>query len=1282
MAATENKQNLVTWDWRSNFSDTFMLQAMQSLEKGSIINFRQSPDGSNVNATTDTGFHVYIGNVPTTYEQFLRFPSWYTVRQDRDKYPDFRDYFSCDCSVGRKGGRCRHMALVMLYWEKLHGPFTYVVDPKVREKYEAEQRSKKREAMRRYGNISFAHSYFETFYDPMPASIYFQMDTLLQNANLSCSMSIADAAEKAVGSFSESFQYTFDTTDSHEQIISTVWNQNDGRVAKIAFTQKEIRQLECGCGQCRLKASTGWYYFRPEPPRICHHALALWIWTRQYVLENNPGDKTDPKAHKLMSLLSRAVQKELIESTVPDEEPTSSAPALHPTVDLRPRLLRNEELKIVFDLSENGEKGLLVKDFDDLVSSVEEEKVYTLGKKCAPDFSKVTFTEKAARWYDLIRERVRFIDALNDEQNQSRYYYYSNDLSPGNSFRLKGRDADRIYDLAEGTVITDQFGTRTQIRSLVVSPEAPKASISLSPLKASDKLIGIEMKGEIPRFIEGESASYLLNDRTFSRISADDFRGLRPFLDIAGDSGSFSCVIGERQFQEFSYRILPSLRDSGLVQLKDEVSQLLEPILPPEPEFTFFVDVVQDRITCRVTVAYGEDAPFPLGFPNNSTVHDFSQEDRVLADVRKFFPDQDHDLQEYTCVSDDNRLITIKTEALPMLSRFGTVNGSDAFRRIQFRKIPHTSLSVSLESDLLDLSIKTTDLTSDELLEILSSYRQKKRWHRLRSGDFIDLRNAQELEDLDQTLSGMNLTLEELLKGDVHVPKYRALYVEKMLEAHDELASSRDSEFKSLIRSFQTIRDSSFEPPKSLENTLRSYQLYGFRWLSTVSAYGFGGILADEMGLGKTLQMLSWLLSQKDAGETRPALIVCPASLVYNWAEECRRFTPGLTAQTLDGNLAHRKELLEDIEKGNDCFDLYITSYDLLRRDIALYDKLSFSAAILDEAQYIKNQNAAVSKSVRILKATHRFALTGTPIENRLSELWSIFDFLMPGFLYTSSEFAAEFETPIMKYKDPDVTTRLSRMTEPFILRRKKTDVLKDLPEKLEETRSSVMESDQRKLYDAQVVHMKLMLDNSSESNEDKMRILAEITRLRQICCDPSLIFENYHGSSTKRTACMDLIESAIDGGHRMLLFSQFTSMLSLLADDLKERNIPFYTITGATPKQERLRLVNSFNSGNVPVFLISLKAGGTGLNLTGADVVIHYDPWWNIAVQNQATDRAHRIGQTRQVTVIRMIAADTIEERIVQLQEAKRDLAEAIINGQSNSLMSLSKEELMDLIG
>ena len=274
---------------------------------------------------------------------------------------------------------------------------------------------------------------------------------------------------------------------------------------------------------------------------------------------------------------------------------------------------------------------------------------------------------------------------------------------------------------------------------------------------------------------------------------------------------------------------------------------------------------------------------------------------------------------------------------------------------------------------------------------------------------------------------------------------------------------------------------------------------------------------------------------------------------------------------------------------------------------------------------------------MKVLKADQRYVLTGTPIENRLSELWSVFDFLMPGFLYSNREFVHLFETPIMKKKDEDATNQLARMTEPFIFRRRKADVLKDLPDKLEETQSVEME-EQRRCYDAQVVYMHEMLAGISDLGEEKMRILAEITRLHKIYCDPSLLFENYTGASAKREACIELIQNAIDGGHRMLAFSQFTSMVNLLEVDLRNNGIPFYLIIGATSKQECLRLVNAFNDGDVPVFLISLKTGGTGLNLTGPDVVIHYDPWWNLAAQNQAPDRALRIVQTRQVTVIKLI--------------------------------------------
>ncbi len=409
--------------------------------------------------------------------------------------------------------------------------------------------------------------------------------------------------------------------------------------------------------------------------------------------------------------------------------------------------------------------------------------------------------------------------------------------------------------------------------------------------------------------------------------------------------------------------------------------------------------------------------------------------------------------------------------------------------------------------------------------------------------------------------------------------------------------------------------------------------------------------------------------------------MICPSSLIYNWQEEINRFAPELEVHPIAGNAAARRQQLMQLENASEASAVCVTSYDLLRKDITLYEKLSFRMVVLDEAQYIKNQNAAVTKAVKALRSDLRFALTGTPVENRLSELWSIFDFLMPGFLYGYEEFSRKFEVPITKDKDETASERLKQMTAPFILRRLKSDVLKDLPQKLEEVRYARFEEEQQKIYDGQIIRMKKLLTNSESGGKDRIKILAELTRLRQICCDPSLIFENYHGKSTKRTACLELIESARNSGHRILVFSQFASMLEILEEDLRRSQIPYFKIVGSTPKEQRLQLVKSFNEGDVPVFLISLKSGGTGLNLTGADVVIHFDPWWNLAAQNQATDRAHRIGQKNTVTVYRIIVKDSIEERILALQEAKKDLADAILSGEGESLFTMTGEELMKLL-
>ena len=350
---------------------------------------------------------------------------------------------------------------------------------------------------------------------------------------------------------------------------------------------------------------------------------------------------------------------------------------------------------------------------------------------------------------------------------------------------------------------------------------------------------------------------------------------------------------------------------------------------------------------------------------------------------------------------------------------------------------------------------------------------------------------------------------------------------------------------------------------------------------------------------------------------------------------------------------------------------------------MAEYENKQFEYQVIDEAQYIKTHTTAAAKSVKVIHAKHKMALTGTPIENRLSELWSIFDYLMPGFLYSYDVFKKEIETPIVKQKDEEATKRLKRMVSPFILRRLKGDVLKDLPDKIEELQYAHMDEPQQVLYDAQVAHMKETLKGQDEETfkRNKIQILSELTRIRQICCDPALMVENYHGESAKKEACLDLIERAIEGEHKMLIFSQFTTMLDILAQELEKKNIAYYTITGATPKEKRLELVKKYNTNDVPVFLISLKAGGTGLNLTGADMVIHYDPWWNVAAQNQATDRAHRIGQTKIVTVYKLIVKGTIEEKIVKMQQDKADLANEILSGENGNIVNMTKEDLLELL-
>ncbi|MBR5004700.1 MAG: DEAD/DEAH box helicase, partial [Erysipelotrichaceae bacterium] len=431
--------------------------------------------------------------------------------------------------------------------------------------------------------------------------------------------------------------------------------------------------------------------------------------------------------------------------------------------------------------------------------------------------------------------------------------------------------------------------------------------------------------------------------------------------------------------------------------------------------------------------------------------------------------------------------------------------------------------------------------------------------------------------------------------------------------------------------------------------------------------------LADDMGLGKTLQVIALL----DAQKKKPNLVVCPSSLILNWQDEIEKFAPHLNVVCIYGSAAARSYLMTQIHES----DIAVTSYDYLRRDIESLEKIQFDTVILDEAQYIKNQKTKNALSVKRLKSHHRFALTGTPIENSLAELWSIFDFLMPDYLYNYHYFQTHYEKGIVRENDAEKSHKLKQLIEPFVLRRTKKEVLTELPDKIEKTLTLDFNEEEKRLYIANLSQVNQKLSNLLKMEQvDKIQILAMLTRLRQICAEPRILYENVTGLSSKLEGCLELLETLRDSGKKTLLFSSFTSVLDLIEEECKRRHFSVIKLTGSTTKEDRRAYVQRFQSGDADVFLISLKAGGTGLNLTAAEAVIHYDPWWNVSAENQATDRAYRIGQNNNVQVFKLIMKDSVEERMTELQKKKKELSDLFVENNEGSLSKMTTEDLMKL--
>ena len=576
-----------------------------------------------------------------------------------------------------------------------------------------------------------------------------------------------------------------------------------------------------------------------------------------------------------------------------------------------------------------------------------------------------------------------------------------------------------------------------------------------------------------------------------------------------------------------------------------------------------------------------------------------------------------------------------------------------------------TSPNITIKKDgsMLEVLVDGSIYSEDELKAILIGLKRKKKFVKI--GDsFINLM-SEETKEFYSLAKDLDLISENSLRSKKDLPLYYAFKA----YGKDHSFLSMDSYLDDVFNELKNFSDSSLEIAK-INGDLRPYQIDGVKWLSVLYKYSLGGILADDMGLGKTIETIAFINTIK---QDKPILIVSPKSLVFNWVSEFNKFAKDIPVAAIIGTVEERKKIIKKIK--NDKFGVYFISYDSLRNEFENLTDITFDMCILDEAQFIKNMHAKKTGAVKQINALHTIALTGTPIENNIYDLWSIFDFLMPHYLLDYEDFKDSYEHNEEYYEI------VRDKVAPFILRRRKEDVLKDLPEKFEVIITTEMSQEQRKLYDAFRLQAKEQL-KAKDGGSKIMEVLSIITRLRQICVDPSTFVDNFVGESGKITALKDIIKDKLADGHRFLIFSQFVSALNIVKDEIEKMGIKYFMITGDTSAKERLKICNDFNQDeDYKIVLISLKAGGTGLNLVGADVVVHLDPWWNYSAESQASDRAHRIGQTRTVEVIKLIAENSIEEKVVNLQNEKKELVDKVISDNDSSIKSLSIKDLKSIL-
>ena len=919
-------------------------------------------------------------------------------------------------------------------------------------------------------------------------------------------------------------------------------------------------------------------------------------------------------------------------------------------------MLRTDRDYVLMRISMGSERPYKVQNVKKVLESIRDNQTFVLGK----DFKfRGTLTEMDGTSNRLM---MYLIDVLSLEEQ----YGITGEASvfQKNDIRLTKRMFMNVLHILKNEAFSLALSDTRMLENIRFVEGNPVISFDIDAMDDCVVISYGENGRVFPLSADGDllyyNASIYRPDSTFTR------NYLPIYNSLSKDNPQI--VFRDEYAKRFLNDVLPKLNDTMNVEIPENLREFY---LTYPLKASLYLDYTYGNISAELRFSYGE---YTFNSFSEPDIHGYilvrdKEKETAIRDELEVFGFERHN--GYYLLCDEDAIFDFLTGERGAIPELCELLYSDSFRSLKIKSGKRVSYGLHMNSgeDFLSLDIAMEDVPKQELRDLLISVQMKKPYYRLKDGDFL-LLDSPELETSLEVLRNLNANVRTMKDASIHVERNLAGYLNSLLRSEEYHAKVDDS-VAAFADSIQNPKE--YPIPGIIRADVRPYQKVGYYWMKNLESYGMGGILADDMGLGKTLQSVMYLASLP---EDSLSIVICPSSLMFNWKDEIENFAPGLPCTVICGIPEERSSLVSHAGRG-----ILITSYPLLRRDMALYRNLHFAAVIIDEAQNIKNSTSLNAMNVKKLQADTHFALTGTPIENSLSEIWSIFDFLMPGYLFHHPKFISEYEKPILN-EDTKKLQQLNLRIRPFILRRMKKDVLNELPDKTEEKILIDLTEKQKKLYAAYLEHYKgeLNLEDDEFIEHNQIQILSVLMRLRQICCHPATFLDNYDGDSAKMDLLIELLQNALNSGHRVLVFSQFTSMLELIRKALDNLSIPYFSLEGKTKIDARNQAVKRFNEGERSVFLISLKAGGTGLNLIGADTVIHMDPWWNPAVEEQATDRAYRIGQHKNVHVIKILSKDTIEEKIYRLQKKKQSLADSVIDVKADLLKQLTKEELLEV--